>query len=96
MPNRYLAEITRVEVAWRAVLEDWLDSRAGSWSLLHVQSEVLRAKLVRMHREIGEAWDELEVLCEAGLLGERFPLTAVDDDVAMVDAVSVMVAKWAA
>ena len=43
-----------------------------------------------MHREIGQAWDELEVLCEAGLLEEDSRLLA--DEVAMVEAL----AKWAA
>ena len=61
------------------------------------QSEILRAKLVRMHREIGETWDELEVLREAGLLlGERLRLPTVDDGAAMVDAVRATVTNWAA
>jgi hypothetical protein len=90
MPNRYLAEVMRVEEALLSVLEDSLDFTAGSWSSLHVQSEVLRAKLVRMHREIGQAWDELEVLCGAGLLEQDARLLA--EEGAMVEAL----AKWAA
>ena len=90
MQNQYLAEVIRVEEALLSVLEDSLDSTAGSWSSWHIQSEVLRAKLVRMHREIGQAWDELEVLCEAGLLEEDSRLRA--DEGAMVEAL----AKWAA
>ena len=90
MQNRYLAEVMRVEEALLSVLEDSLDFTADSWSSFHVQSEVLRAKLVRMHREIGQAWDELEVLCEAGLLEEDSRLRA--DEGAMVEAL----AKWAA
>ena len=42
MQNRYLAEVMRVEEALLSVLEDSLDSTAGSWASWHVQSEVLR------------------------------------------------------